>query len=151
MNEQMNAYRKILFCTDFSKTARAAFDYALRAARKNPGAELCLLHVIPEPDAQFWKGYIYDVGDMDAKAREDIDRKVDTEYRPFVPADVPFRVEMRVGDAARSILDFAHAEQVDLIVMGRQGCGVLSQWLMGNVAGHVVGKSECPVLVIPRV
>lgn len=147
---QETAYRKILFCTDFSKTAGAAFQYALRAAKKNPGSELCLLHVIPEPDAQFWKGYIYEVGDMDAKAREDIDRKVNTDYRPLVPEGIKFRVEMRVGDAARGILDFARAEKVDLIVMGRQGCGVITQWLMGNVAGHVVGKAECPVLVIPR-
>ena len=148
---QEKTYRKILFCTDFSKTAAAAFQFALRAAESNPGSELCLLHVIPEPDAQFWKGYIYEVGDMDAKAREDIDRKVDADYRPLVPENVRFRVEMRVGDAARGILDFARAEKVDLIVMGRHGCGVITQWLMGNVAGQVVGKSECPVLVIPRV
>ena len=44
------------------------------AAIRNVGCTLTLLHVIPEPDAQFWKGYIYEVGDMDAKARADIDR-----------------------------------------------------------------------------
>ncbi|MBP5321361.1 MAG: universal stress protein [Kiritimatiellae bacterium] len=144
------AYRKILFCTDFSKNALSAFDYALCETRRNPGAELVLLHVIPEPDAQFWKGYIYEVGDMDAKAKADIDQKVDTEYRPAIPPEVPFSVVMRIGDAAEGILEYAEANQVDLIVMGKQGRGALTQWLLGNVAGKVVRKAHCPVLVIPN-
>jgi len=144
-------YRKILSCTDFSENAKFAFDFAVDAAVRNTGCELVLFHVIPEPDAQFWKGYIYDVGDMDAKAREDIDRAIDADYRPRVPPGVNFSVEMRIGDAARAILDYAEKEGVDLIVLGRQGHGALSQWLLGNVAGKVARRSLCPVLVVPLV
>ena len=142
--------RKILFCTDFSENASSAFDLALKAAERQPGTELILLHVIPEPDAQFWKGYIYEVGDMDAKARKDIDDKIESEYCPRVPATVNFRVVLQIGDAARTILTLATREKVDLIVMGRQGRGAIAQWLMGNVTGRVVRKAECPVLVVPR-
>jgi nucleotide-binding universal stress UspA family protein len=104
---------------------------------------------IPEPDAQFWKGYIYEVGDMDAKAREDIDRTIDADYRPYVPEGVTFEVEMRIGDAARVILDFAALDNSDLIVIGRQGRGAITQWLLGNVTGKVVRRAGCPVLVVP--
>ena len=142
-------YRKILFCTDFSDNADFAFDFAIDAAIRNTGCALCLLHVIPEPDAQFWKGYIYEVGDMDAKARADIDAKIDSVYRPRVPADLPFRVEMRVGAAAKTILEFAEEERVDLIILGRQGRGAFSRWLLGNVAGKVACKAPCPVLIVP--
>ena len=94
-------YRRILFCTDFSKNADFAFEYAVDAALRNTGCTLCLMHVIPEPDAQFWKGYIYELGDMDAKARADIDHKIDSVYRSRVPEKVDFKVEMRIGEAAR--------------------------------------------------
>ena len=143
-------YRRILFCTDFSDNARFAFDFAIDAAIRNVGCTLTLLHVIPEPDAQFWKGYIYEVGDMDAKARADIDRAIDADYRPRVPAGVTFEVEMRIGDAARMILDFAEQDGTGLIVVGRQGRGAITQWLLGNVTGKVVRKATCPVLVVPR-
>ena len=73
-------FKKILFCTDFSANADFAFSFACKAAVSNENATLILLHVSPEPDAQFWKGYIYEVGDMDAKARADIDQRV-AEYR----------------------------------------------------------------------
>jgi len=142
-------YRKILFCTDFSENAAFAFDFAIDAALRNKGCTLVLLHVIPEPDAQFWKGYIYEVGDMDAKARADIDQAIDADYRPRVPADVNFQVEMLIGDAARMILDYAKEQGVDLIILGRQGRGALTQWLLGNVAGKIAHKSQCPVLVVP--
>ena len=142
-------YRKILFCTDFSENAKFAFDFAVDAAIRNVGCTLCLLHVIPEPDAQFWKGYIYEVGDMDAKARADIDRAIDADYRPRVPPGVNFEVEMRIGDAARMILDFAEQQGVDLLILGRQGSGALTQWLLGNVTGKVARKATCPVLVVP--
>ncbi len=142
-------YRKILFCTDFSENAKFAFDFAVDAAIRNVGCTLCLLHVIPEPDAQFWKGYIYEVGDMDAKARADIDRAIDADYRPRVPPGVNFEVEMRIGDAARMILDFAEQQGVDLLILGRQGSGAITQWLLGNVTGKVARKATCPVLVVP--
>lgn len=142
-------YRKILFCTDFSENANFAFDFAIDAALRNKGCTLWLLHVIPEPDAQFWKGYVYEVGDVDAKARADIDYALDTDYRPRVPDGVAFQVEMLIGDAARTILDFAEQQGADLIVMGRQGRGAIAQWLLGNVAGKVARKALCPVLVVP--
>ena len=142
-------YRKILFCTDFSANASFAFDFAVDAAIRNVGCTLTLLHVIPEPDAQFWKGYIYEVGDMDAKARADIDHTIDTEYRPRVPAAVNFEVEMRIGDAARMILDFAEQQGSDLIILGRHGRGAITQWLVGNVTGKVARKATCPLLVVP--
>jgi nucleotide-binding universal stress UspA family protein len=144
-------YRNILFCTDFSENASFAFDAAVDAALRNAGCGLTLLHVIPEPDAQFWKGYIYEAGDVDAKARADIDRMIDTEYRSRVPAGVRFQVEVRIGEAARAILEYAQEQNVDLIILGRQGRGTLTQWLLGNVSSKVAHKARCPVLVVPLV
>jgi nucleotide-binding universal stress UspA family protein len=142
-------YTKILFCTDFSDSAYFAFQFALRAAKRNPGAELILFHVIPEPDAQFWKGYIYEVGDMDAKAHADIDARVAADYTSRLPEGIPFKAEMKIGDPARAILEYAEAEGVDLIVLGRQGHQPITQWLLGDVAGKIAHKTTCPVLIVP--
>ena len=141
-------YQKILFCTDFSENASIAFKQAVKAATYK-GAGVCLLHVISEPEAQFWKGYIYEVGDMDSKAHNDIDRAINEQYRPFVPDGVEFRVEVKIGEVVRSILDYSVEYGADLIVIGRQGHGAITNWLLGNVAEKVVRKAYCPVLVVP--
>ena len=149
-NFRIGSYRRILFCTDFSVNARVAFDFAVDAALRNEGCELVLLHVIPEPSAQFWKGYIYGIEDVDAKARADIDNAIDADYRPRVSPEVAFNVEMRIGEASQTILEFAEQTGVDLIIVGRQGRGALAQWLMGNVTVKVVRRARCPVLIIPH-
>jgi nucleotide-binding universal stress UspA family protein len=51
-------FKRILFCTDFSESADAAFDFAVDAAARRPGSVLYVLHVIHEVDAQFWKSYL---------------------------------------------------------------------------------------------
>lgn len=142
-------YRRILFCTDFSDNADHAFGYALDAALRRPGCTLFLLHVVPEPDAQFWKTYLYEVEGVDDKAKRDIDARVAEAYLPRVPESVDFRVEMCVGRDYQKILAFAAENGADLIVMGRHGHSALESVLFGNVTEKVVRKAACPVLVVP--
>lgn len=139
-------YRRILFCTDFSANADLAFGLAVDAAERNFGCTLTLLHVLPEPDAQFWKSYIYEVEGVDAKARADIDRKIEATYRSRVPDGLAFRTEFRIGNPAQAILDYAREQETDLIVVGRQGHGSV---FYGNVASRVARHADCPVLVVP--
>ena len=73
LNRRYGNYRRILFCSDFSENADFAFGFAVDAAQRNSGSTLYLLHVLPEPDAQFWKTYIYDSdGDPDSKAKAEL-------------------------------------------------------------------------------
>ena len=142
-------YEHILFCTDFSPNADFAFEFAIDAARRRPGCVLTLLHVVPEPDAQFWKTYLYEVDDVDAKAKAAIDHKVAETYAPQVPTGIDFRVEFRIGRDYIKILEFAEQEDVDLIIIGRQGHSSFGTVLFGNVTERVARKAACPVLVIP--
>ena len=142
-------YQRILFCTDFSENADFAFAYALDAAVRRPGCTLYLLHVIPEPDAQFWKTYIYEVDEVDEKAKRDIDQKIAEVYLPRIPDTVSFQVAMRIGRDYIQILEFAREHQADLIVVGRHGRSALENVLFGNVAEQVVRKADCAVLVVP--
>lgn len=142
-------YQHILFCTDFSENADFAFAYALDAAIRRPNAILYLFHVIPEPEAQFWKTYIYEVEGVDDKAKQDIDQRIAEIYLPRIPDTVQFKVEMRVGRDYVKILEFAQKEQIDLIVIGRHGRSALENVLFGNVAEKVVRKAPCAVLVVP--
>jgi nucleotide-binding universal stress UspA family protein len=138
-----------LFCTDFSESADAAFEFALDTTIRRPGATLYLLHVIHEPDAQFWKSYIAEVDNIDAEAKKSIDAKVAASYRSRVPEGLDFKVEFRIGPDAATILEFAKAIQADVIVLGRHGHSGVGKALFGSVAEKIVRKAECAVLVVP--
>ncbi|NLB68070.1 MAG: universal stress protein [Lentisphaerae bacterium] len=139
-------YRKILVCTDFSKNAGLAFELAVNTAMHHRGSTLTLLHVLQEPDAQFWKNYIYDVENVDGKARKEIDRRIEEEYLPKVPESLEFNTVFKVGNPAQMILDYAKEEEFDLIVVGRLGRGSI---FFGNVASRIARYAECPVIIVP--
>jgi nucleotide-binding universal stress UspA family protein len=142
-------FQRILFCTDFSESAEAAFEFALDATRRRPGAVLHLLHVIPEVEAQFWKSYLYEVDNIDAEARRQIDDKVARTYLSRVPSGMEVKVEFRVGPEAATILEYAEANAMDLIVIGRHGHSGVQAALFGRVAEKIVRQANCAVLVVP--
>jgi len=146
--EEPKAIQRILFCTDFSANADYAFGYATAAAAARPGACIHLLHVIPEPEAQFWKTYVYEVEGVDDKARRDIDERTAI-YRLRLPAGVRLETIYRIGRDYEEILRYAGEGDIDLIVMGRQGHSAIHAMFFGSVTEKVVRHAACPVLVIP--
>lgn len=149
METRQPVFERILFCTDLSDNAEIAFRFAVDAAMRRPGCELILLHVIPESEAQFWKTYVYEVEDVDNKAKRDLDERIDEAYRTGLPEDVTLQVEYRIGRDWQEILAFAKEKRVDLIVLGRQGHSALEKAFFGSVTEKIVRKADCPVLVVP--
>jgi nucleotide-binding universal stress UspA family protein len=144
-----NIFKKILFCTDFSATAQKAFHYALNISSGNPGCELVILHVVPEPDAQFWKTYIYEVDKIDEKAKTDIDEKVRQVYLTQIPVGIPYSIKMAVGNINIAILETAKNENVSLIIIGRESSSMWQSRFLGKTTEHIARKAICPVMIIP--
>jgi len=142
-------FKRTLFCTDFSESADAAFEFALDMAIRRADSTLYLLHVIHEPDAQYWKTQLAEVENINAAAKKAIDAKVASAYLSRVPKGLQVRVEFRIGPDAASILEFAKATQIDVIILGRHGHSSVGKALFGSVAEKIVRKAECAVLVVP--
>ncbi len=142
-------FEKILFCTDFSENADFAFSFVVDIARQNPGRKFYLLHVVPESEAQFWKSYIYEVENVDQKAKSDIDQKVQQGYKSKMPAGMDLTVEFRVGKDHQEIVKFIEEKNIDLVILGRQGKGSFQKAFFGNVTEKVARHASCAVMIIP--
>lgn len=141
---------KILFCADFSENADRAFDLVLRLASGRPGeVEIVIFHVVPEPDAQFWKTYLYEVDGVDLKAKEAIDAKVAAAYLSKLPAGQAYRIRMAVGGVYQKIMEAIVEEKADLVVVGRQESSGIARIFFGNIVQRLALKSPCPVLIVP--
>lgn len=142
-------YNHILFCTDFSKNADFAFQYALNSAVRSLDSDLYVLHVLPEPDAQFWRTYLYEVENVDEKANADMNEKIQNTYLKNMPPNINVTISIQKGKAEQEILKYAEKINADLIVMGRQGSSSLGTHLFGRVTEKIARKANCPVLIIP--
>jgi nucleotide-binding universal stress UspA family protein len=154
MNDTLHdqvSFGRILFCTDFSENADNAFPFALEMALRYGDSELHLLHVVPEAEAQFWKSYIYEVEDVDEKAKHAIDEHIDRVYRSTVPRNQQFVIEFRVGNAPQEILTYSKEHGIELIVMGRQGQSGFGTAWFGKVTEKISRQAECAVMIIPQI
>jgi nucleotide-binding universal stress UspA family protein len=134
------AIRTILYPTDFSATAAAAFPVACALARQHQ-ARLLVLHVYPPPVCH---------GEVVARRQPDCyeDDLWCLLERYQAPDPVPVEYRLAEGDAAAEIVHLAREEECDLIVLGTHGRRGLTRVVLGSVAEKVLRCAPCPVLSV---
>ncbi len=140
--------RKVLVPTDFSESARHALTYGTSFAREYE-AELTLLHVVenltvgyasdlfPVPMQEVFQeisGYAKtELAKLGAQARE---------------KNVSVVEHVAQGKPSAEIIRFAQDTEIDMIVLGTHGKGMLDQALFGSTTERVVRRAPCPVLTV---
>ena len=66
----------------------------------------------------------------------------------MMPSDIEHETYSETGSPAVTILDFEKRLDIDLIVMGSRGLGLIKGVLLGSVSQYVIEQSTCPVLVV---
>jgi nucleotide-binding universal stress UspA family protein len=142
---------RILVPTDFS----APSDTALATAREMAarfGASIHLIHVLEDPYTT--AAYASDVyGYLPPGLKERWQREAETHLEALLtPTDrAQFHATATVvfgSAAARSIVEHARDNYMDLIVMGTHGRGGVAHLVLGSVAERVVRTAGCPVLTV---
>lgn len=143
-------FTRILVPTDFSEPSDAALEYA-RTLAERFGASLHLVHVFEDPlTTGAFGAEMYVPVPPDALNTMMADATARLVAR--VPADDAARffatTEVVTGTGARTIVSYAMANDIDLIVMGTHGRSGLEHLLLGSVAERVVRTAPCPVLTV---
>jgi nucleotide-binding universal stress UspA family protein len=141
----MQSLSRILLPVDFSERAVGAAHYAGSLAC-HYGCELVLVHVLVPPQYEF--GAVDVAGSMLAElcrdrlqqAREDLDG-----FQAQDLAGMNVRRVVLEGDPSASIVDFAHNEHCDLIVMPTHGYGPFRRFILGSNTAKVLHDADCPV------
>jgi nucleotide-binding universal stress UspA family protein len=140
--------KKLLLPTDFSESARHALNYGISFAREYE-AELQLLHVVenltvgyasdlfPVPMAEVFQ-------EISGYAKAEL-AKLGAEARA---KNVDVAEHVVQGKPSAEIIRFARENEVDMIVLGTHGKGMLDQALFGSTTERVVRRAPCPVLTV---
>ncbi|GLJ11121.1 hypothetical protein SUGI_0143650 [Cryptomeria japonica] len=57
---------------------------------------------------------------------------------------------VEIGDPKDAICDAAEKMQIDLLVLGNHGYGMVKRALLGSVSSYCVHHAKCPVLVVRK-
>lgn len=55
---------------------------------------------------------------------------------------------VRIGPVSKEILEFIKDKDVDIVIIGKQGRGDLTGYLLGGVSHKIAGLADVPVLVV---
>lgn len=140
--------QSILVPVDFSNATPAVVEWAIGAA-KAFGARLTLVHITEKASEMVGLEPlpVVDVApEPDFRAEH---RQLQELRQQVVAAGVEVVVEALQGDTRAKILQEAHAQAADLIVVGSHRHGALYQLLVGTVPADLLKKTPCPVVVVP--
>lgn len=144
-------FTKILVPLDGSQLAERALKPALTLAKQVQG-DVYLLQVSQPQEMlipQYGGGYAFLWPDQSLeRASEQATKYLDSVLDTFDTPEVSLHPLLEEGDPAGMIVDIAHDEGIDLIVMSSHGYTGLSRWMLGSTAEKVMRGAGCPVLII---
>lgn len=140
---------KLIAAVDLSRASGYIIEAVHRVAMATD-AEVSVLHVVtPLP------GMAGPEFNQATETQELTDRFLDEQdqladlVQQLIDVGVDATALLRVGQPARTILREAENQDMELIVVGSHGRGLLFDALVGSVSAEVLRHAEVPVLVVP--
>jgi nucleotide-binding universal stress UspA family protein len=152
--------KKILYATDLSKNSSYAFFYAVDMARKND-AKIVILHSVEAGRHITYAGSDVEAVMEGAKKHEQEAEleKIKEGLEAFCKRmenhvghsciELVLKILVPLGHPVEEILETAHEEGCDAIVLGTHGKGFLKHTFLGSVAAKVLERTRKPVFIIP--
>jgi len=141
--------KKIMIATDGSENVKHAVDWGINLA-KALQANVIAINIVPRVGfmlsmrgdkwIQEYREYLKEVGDEAIKYVVDVGQSKGIEVDTIIIED---------RNPIDAIIEYANANDIDLIVMGTCGMTGLTRIILGSVAENVVRHAKKPVVVIP--
>jgi len=141
--------KKILVPTDFSETAKNAANYAIELA-KLIKAEVILLHVFDVPVS------VSDISIVMSSPQEMKNlnvhemKKHESELKAKHDGSIIISGITKMGLIFDEVNHFVHQQKIDLIVMGINGAGRVSEVVIGSNTTRVVKNINCSTIIVPE-
>jgi nucleotide-binding universal stress UspA family protein len=149
----MVGYKNILYCTDFSESAKAALPFAIDLTKKY-GAVLHVIHVYQDPEhlaeyeisSQMKMDWVH----LAQSLGTETERKLNALCAEISQGMKPCQHKMLRGKPHLEIIRYTEENSIDLIVLASHGLSGWEHVLFGSTAERVLRESPCHVLVIKK-
>lgn len=135
--------KKILVPIDGSKYSFKALEKA-RVLCEKFGSELIVITVVSDIVA-LNVDYKIDIISQNIASAEQMLKQIELDFKD---SNIKLTTMYKVGDITREIVEQAEKSDVDLVVMGSRGLGMLSRTFLGSISHKVINNTDRSVLVV---
>ena len=143
----MADYRTILAATDLSDRAVSAVRHAAALAARLE-SELVVAYVVDDRLSPMILAASGQSPEEILERHREHAAKSLTEFVKHHLSESKAREVVLSGSPHEAILRYAKEEDIDLIVVGTHGHGLVGHVLMGSTAERILHQAPCPVLVV---
>jgi nucleotide-binding universal stress UspA family protein len=140
--------KTILVPTDFSKASRNAINYAVEIAKLTK-SKLVLFHVYTIPVVSLEVSVMLPVHEMEKETMNNL-RRIKKNIHLKHGNKLLIECKCVWGFPVEEINLFAEKNKIDLIVMGMEGTGYLTEKVIGSITTSLIKKAKCPVLAVSK-
>jgi universal stress protein A len=140
-------FEHLLAATDFSPGSRRAVDCAIRLAR-SLGAQLTLLHIVPEPSPLDYTMGGYPLEEMRAREKESEENLLEQLKLAQLEYKEVDSLQLSALQPWSQIVSSASDLSADLLIISTHGYTGWRHFLFGSDAEKIIDHAACPVLVV---
>ena len=148
-NQQVNI-KSILIGCDFSPDSEVAFEHGLSLAQEFQ-SELHLAHVI---ETSIYQELHKTDSPVEEELQQEIKVKLIQKLQDMVPEEARNwckpQTNLLEGHPYEELVKYAEKHNIDMIVLGTRGHGLVKSLLIGSTTDRVVRRAPCPVLSVSR-
>jgi nucleotide-binding universal stress UspA family protein len=137
-------YNKILVAFDGSAPSIRAIQHASKLAKSVNANKLTIVHIKERIHLQ---QPVFSV-DLDALIEEENRDILSEAHNHLTQSGIPYEAYGLEGTASKKIIEYAHDNQQDVIIIGSQGKGFVKETFLGSVSHEVAQSAECPVIIV---
>jgi len=139
-------FKRILFATDLSESAKQGFDFALELA-STMRSDLVILHAMDQTALSYGGAEV--VPYVSERNIEEVKATLAELVAEGTRAKVKIETIVTEGIAAEEILRAADQSTADLILITVQKKGLIERALLGTTAERIIREADVPVLSLP--
>ena len=155
--------QKILYATDLSDNSRRAFGYAAGLSERYD-AQLIVLHVVEPINPNTYMQLSSMMGEsewvnLQLDSVNQLTDEIRNKLKQFcieLQANIKTiklnddQIIVRKGFTVEEIIALVKEQNIDLIVVGTHGYGMVKDALMGGTVRRLVRQNQTPVMVVPN-
>lgn len=140
----LNENSHVLFPTDFSENAFHAFTYLEKMVEKGL-KKITLMHIQDIAKISPYLDYrIIEFNQIDRDRLDALRKRLEAK------GNVDVDVVLEIGRPFREISRIIEDKKVDLVILGRQGKGIMMDLFIGSNSNNLARRAKTSVLLIPR-
>jgi len=138
-------YNMVLIAFDGSKPSVHVLQHAIELVKTAGTKKIIILHVNDEPMQLLDPVYNVNLDQLIHRYNHKI---LSIANELLLAADVLYETQILEGDPSKETISFVEENPYDVIVMGREGKGLIMKTFLGSISHAVAHSVGCPVIIV---